>query len=109
MSEQRSTVARPICPECGSDSVVPIVYGLPTYETFQRAKSGEFVLGGCFLSDESPGWQCQACHKRFGSIVECETSGSSYRQALVELEFFVDDDEGADDDEYDPASTHTSD
>lgn len=103
MNKQRSTRARPVCPKCGSDSVVPIVYGLPTYETFQRAKSGEFALGGCFLSDDSPAWLCQVCHKRFGCIGDCETSGSRYRQALVELEFYVDDDED------DPASPHTSD
>lgn len=105
MGEERSTQTRPICPQCGSDSVVPIVYGLPTYETFQRAESGEFALGGCFLSNDSPAWLCQVCHKRFGSILEGETSGSSYRQALAELEFYDD----ADDDENDPASPHTLD
>jgi transposase-like protein len=102
MSEQRSTTTRLVCPECGASDVIPIVYGLPTYETHQRAESGEFALGGCFLSDESPGWLCQACHKRFGSVSEGEPSGSSYRQALTALGMFVDD-------EDDPASPHTSD
>jgi hypothetical protein len=105
VSEQRATMTRPVCPECGASDVVPVVYGLPTYETRQRAESGEFVLGGCFLSDESAAWQCRACHRRFGSVSECETNGSSYRQALIGLGFLVDVDE---DDEDDLASSHTS-
>jgi hypothetical protein len=67
MGKRQSTKTAPICPKCGSDSVIPVIYGMPTYGTFQRAKSGEFALGGCCLSDDSPKWQCQACHKRFGS------------------------------------------
>jgi transposase-like protein len=77
MSELRSTKTRPVCPKCGSESVVSIIYGMPTYETFQRAKRGEFALGGCMISADSPEWQCQACHTSFGSRAERDADDAS--------------------------------
>ena len=47
------------CPRCHSKNFVPIVYGLPTNETLARARSGEFVLGGCTF--RNPQWHCKAC------------------------------------------------
>jgi hypothetical protein len=35
------------CPRCGSDRVVPVVYGLPDPELFEAADQGRVILGGC--------------------------------------------------------------
>ena len=104
MDKRRSPRTRPICPNCGSDNATPIMYGLPTSEGFSAAERGEVVLGGCIVFDEASAWQCQACHEGFGSIVEWETSGSSYDQALRAI--FAADSE---DSENGPARERTSD
>ncbi|HEX2754692.1 MAG TPA: hypothetical protein VHM48_04480 [Candidatus Limnocylindrales bacterium] len=38
-----------------------IVFGLPTYETFQAAKRGELALGGCVVWPGHPTNRCTAC------------------------------------------------
>lgn len=53
------------CPVCGSNDIVKILYGMPTYETFQAAERGEISLGGCCISDNDPKWHCRACGKDF--------------------------------------------
>ena len=54
------------CPACSSNDTVKILYGEPTYEDFKAAERGEFVLGGCCISDISPTRQCKACGQEFG-------------------------------------------
>lgn len=44
------------CPFCGSDRVVPIVYGELPYEPEKRKT---FVGGGCCVRDEN--WHCMSC------------------------------------------------
>jgi hypothetical protein len=41
-------------PKGGSLRLVPLVMGLPTRETVERAKRGEVVLGGCIVSGFEP-------------------------------------------------------
>lgn len=41
--------------------MLSIVFGLPTYETFQAAKRGELALGGCVVFAGHPTHQCTAC------------------------------------------------
>ncbi|MHC4469600.1 MAG: hypothetical protein ACYTDY_00290 [Planctomycetota bacterium] len=54
--------ARPeSCPECGSERVVPIVYGLPTDEALEMAEQGRFRLGGCCVTGNDPKWGCLDC------------------------------------------------
>ncbi len=50
------------CPGCGSvrGSVVPIVYGVHSAETEDRARRGLVVLG-IATSYERPGWECLVC------------------------------------------------
>lgn len=55
------------CPTCQTDTVVPVVYGLPDDSDFEAASRGEVVLGGCII-EEVP-WehlgqremQCTSC------------------------------------------------
>ena len=38
------------CPECGSDSIMPIVYGLiDDPEAIKQIEDGEFSTGGCCI------------------------------------------------------------
>lgn len=50
------------CPECGSDRIVPILYGLPTSESGEAADRGELLIGGCMTGPGAPRWGCGACH-----------------------------------------------
>jgi hypothetical protein len=56
------------CPDCGSDRVASILYGLPgfTGDLKRRLDAGEVILGGCCVSDYDPIWQCIKCQHRWG-------------------------------------------
>jgi hypothetical protein len=41
-------------PKAGPPRLVPLVMGLPTRETAERAKRGEVMLGGCIVSGFEP-------------------------------------------------------
>jgi hypothetical protein len=51
----------PRCPACGSDKVVPIVYGYPPAHLFAEQEAGRIVLGGCVVTGHDPSWQCISC------------------------------------------------
>lgn len=51
------------CPQCGSIDFVPIVYGLLTEEGEQRARDGEFAMGGCCFEPQR--WLCRSCGHRW--------------------------------------------
>jgi len=42
---------RQTCPTCQTDTVVPVVYGFPTDDTFEASRRGEVALGGCVIID----------------------------------------------------------
>jgi hypothetical protein len=56
-----------VCPQCQSKKVIPIIYGMPTEETFNEAESGKVILGGCCISEGSPEWHCTDCEYQFGN------------------------------------------
>lgn len=49
------------CPKCGSRNSVKIVYGMPSYELFQKAEAGKVKLGGCIIEKDSPEYFCKDC------------------------------------------------
>ena len=52
------------CPHCGEPlKFVRIVYGYPTDKTFERARQGKVVLGGCVRGAPEPKWACSKCHE----------------------------------------------
>ena len=57
-----------VCPRCGSNTVLPILYGLPAGEAVEEAKRGEIALGGCCISDDMPQWHCSECEHRWGKV-----------------------------------------
>jgi hypothetical protein len=50
-----------ICPSCNQKSGVAIIYGEPSLETIEKAKSNDIALGGCCVSDDSPNRECLSC------------------------------------------------
>jgi predicted RNA-binding Zn-ribbon protein involved in translation (DUF1610 family) len=57
----RKKKTKNVCPKCGSSNVIPIIYGLPSYEAFLESKEGKIKLGGCIVSDDNPNWHCKDC------------------------------------------------
>ena len=53
------------CPKCNSEKVIPIVYGLPSYDLGEKELRGEVMLGGCLVSLESPKWYCKNCGNKW--------------------------------------------
>lgn len=53
------------CPRCGSTSVVPILYGMPSHEAREAAERGELVIGGCEVEIGQPSHACRACGHRW--------------------------------------------
>ena len=49
----------PVCPECGSENSIPIVYGRPGTELLEKAERGEVWLGGCVPEDYH--YYCKDC------------------------------------------------
>ena len=53
------------CPECGTYSLIPFVYGLMSEEArIERGKKGEYAWGGCKISQATD--YCKDCEKSFG-------------------------------------------
>jgi len=63
---------KPTCPQCQSKKVIPIIYGMPTEETFNEADAGKFVLGGCCINEESPEWHCTDCLCEFSTVLKSD-------------------------------------
>jgi hypothetical protein len=53
------------CPVCGSNKVVRIVFGMPSYELLQEELQGKVALGGCCVCNDDPAWLCVECETRF--------------------------------------------
>lgn len=66
-------MAPPICPDCSSRKVRPIIYGEPSPELAERAERREVVLGGCLITGHDPAWDCADCTNRFGEAAESGT------------------------------------
>jgi hypothetical protein len=56
------------CPKCSSKNIIPIVYGMPSEETFKESKKGKFILGGCCIEESSPEWHCKKCGHEWGKV-----------------------------------------
>jgi hypothetical protein len=52
------------CPECGSEKIGDILYGLPSFTPAlkQRIKENKVVLGGCCVTGNDPVWKCTSCN-----------------------------------------------
>jgi hypothetical protein len=68
MAGPRRRSKAPKCPECQANDTVPIMYGLPSAETFEAVERGEIpwvAIGGCVVEPTNPTWACPACEHRW--------------------------------------------
>lgn len=78
------------CEVCGENSVVPVMYGLPTEEAFESARRGEIALGGCIIDFENPTIACTSCgwdnRYNFDHFIEAQSQkNGGLATALTEL------------------------
>lgn len=64
------TTSPEACPQCSSERVLPIVWGMPTPEI--DAMRGKVVIGGCMVHgpngvEKDPAFECRDCGHRFGA------------------------------------------
>ena len=62
------------CPYCGG-RLLPVVYGEPGPELFEKADRGEVILGGCIVSGLDPEKECAECGFQFLEVDEKELRG----------------------------------
>jgi ribosomal protein L37AE/L43A len=55
------------CPNCGSDRVMPIVYGFPSPALLDMAMQRFIAIGGCTVDGSESLWACDTCHHEWGS------------------------------------------
>jgi hypothetical protein len=58
------------CPDCSSERIAAISYGLPTFDEELRRdlEGGRVVLGGCTIMDRAPTWRCLGCGRQGGRL-----------------------------------------
>lgn len=67
MDESVGIQAGRVCPGCGREESIPIVWGMPSGDLFELAERGLVVLGGCLLDPAGdPAWECRACGLAWG-------------------------------------------
>lgn len=56
------------CPSCNGKNIAEILWGYPANgESIKdELERKEIVLGGCFITDHDPKWECNECHHRWG-------------------------------------------
>ncbi|MGY2065626.1 hypothetical protein [Blastococcus sp. SYSU DS0619] len=69
-----------VCPGCGREDSVPVVYGLPGFDLFEQSESGRVALGGCLVMDEPAAFACRTCGLEWGdesdpTVEEAELAG----------------------------------
>lgn len=72
-------VPPPPCPACGSAHVLRLAYGMPSFETAERAARGEIALGGCLIDERVRKWECRQCRATFNDGGENVLAAIDYR------------------------------
>jgi len=54
----------PKCPECG-EKLLPIEYGMPGPDLFEKVEKGEVYIGGCIIEDIQPIYHCNKCRRNY--------------------------------------------
>ena len=81
MSESVGVQAGRVCPGCGQENSVPLIYGLPGSDDFGQAERGVVVLGGCLMPEEPAAFVCRTCDLAWGS----ESDPTADEAELAEL------------------------
>lgn len=76
-----SQTTRSICPACRKKEGVPVLYGFPSKDDFERNERGEVILAGCVVDAECADQQCRSCSHSWSSTDtpgDDETDGLGY-------------------------------
>jgi hypothetical protein len=66
MSESVGVQAGRVCPRCGKDNSVPLLFGLPGPDDFRLAERGMVALGGCLMPEDEAAFACRSCELQWG-------------------------------------------
>jgi hypothetical protein len=66
--EHRSEKETVCCSCCGSEEILPIIYGYPNDLTIAESEQGVAILGGCMVWEGMPVWHCNKCEMDFNVI-----------------------------------------
>ncbi|MBP5312370.1 MAG: hypothetical protein J6112_06015 [Clostridia bacterium] len=80
------------CPKCGSKDIIPILYGMPSYEVLKEVDEGKLKLGGCVISGTEPRYYCQSCKKNRcypPYLFKRFSQPEDLRKAVTELRFGI--------------------
>ena len=53
------------CPRCGGGTALPILYGMPMQDDYERL-SGRVVFAGCIVPEEPARFACSRCGQEWG-------------------------------------------
>ena len=67
MSEPVGVQVGKVCPSCGREESIPLLWGLPDPEAMELAERGLVALGGCMVMPGEPSLFCRACGSCWGS------------------------------------------
>jgi hypothetical protein len=81
MSEPVGVQVGRVCPGCGREDSVPLLWGLPDGDTMRLAERGQVALGGCMVMGEDPAFSCRSCGLDWGR----ESDPTADEQKLAEL------------------------
>lgn len=81
MSESVGVQLGRICPSCGKQDSVPLLWGLPSAELMELEGLGQVALGGCIVSGDDYAFRCRACGVDWGR----ETDPTADEQELADL------------------------
>jgi hypothetical protein len=70
-----------VCPRCGREDSIPLIYGLPGAGDFRQAERGVVALGGCLMPQEVAAFVCRSCDLQWGS----ESDPTADEAELAEL------------------------
>jgi hypothetical protein len=56
-----------VCPSCGREESIPLLWRLPNPGDFELAERGLVALGGCMVMHDEPALVCRACEAHWGS------------------------------------------
>ena len=81
MNESVGVQAGRVCPRCGQENSVPLIYGLPGTGDFRLAERGLVALGGCLMPEEEAAFVCRSCDLQWGN----ESDPTAGEAELAEL------------------------
>ena len=81
MGESVGVQAGRLCPACGREDSIPLIYGMPASDDFRHAERGVVALGGCLIPEEVAAFVCRTCGLQWGS----ESDPTADEAELTEL------------------------